>query len=293
MYFREKPAIIVFMEIAERVRTLRKLLGLNQGEFAQKMGIKQNVISNIETGRNGLSDANIELISIKFKVSKEWLRTGRGEIFNTQVPPPRGDREALVFKRSNSPVFPAGQNPEGDELMRHLLNLPHHIFDAIAALTVRQFCDLVNTLSTREGVLVNTGNPITRRPRAVPLWDGSHHFGEKSGVFFGVKVASPEGFSDVGDSLEIRGGSLNMEINYTRKSFRFIFRPKPDKYINEADYLTPDFTITIKYAIPGSTGEPSQAQMSGYDELNRCFLSKPVPGIDYTRIEIISVEALL
>jgi transcriptional regulator with XRE-family HTH domain len=81
----------------DRLRLLRKKLGLNQGEFALKLGITQTALSMIEIGRSKLTEKNIKLISVTFNVNENWLRTGEGEMFAAQSP---FDKELLdIFKR--------------------------------------------------------------------------------------------------------------------------------------------------------------------------------------------------
>jgi transcriptional regulator with XRE-family HTH domain len=65
----------------ERIIELRKVLGMKQGEFAKKLGVKQSVLSNIETGQNGITDANIRLICVVFNVNEDWLRYGINPMF--------------------------------------------------------------------------------------------------------------------------------------------------------------------------------------------------------------------
>ena len=66
-----------------RLRNLRKSLNLTQQDFADKIGIKRNTLANYEIGRNEPIDAVISLICKEFNVNEEWLRTGKGEMFNT------------------------------------------------------------------------------------------------------------------------------------------------------------------------------------------------------------------
>lgn len=66
-----------------RLRNLRKSLNLTQQDFADKIGIKRNTLANYEIGRNEPIDAVISLICKEFNVNEDWLRTGKGEMFNT------------------------------------------------------------------------------------------------------------------------------------------------------------------------------------------------------------------
>lgn len=65
----------------ERVKELRKALGLSGEKFGERIGLKRNSLSQIETGRNSLSESNILSICREFNVNEEWLRYGNGEMF--------------------------------------------------------------------------------------------------------------------------------------------------------------------------------------------------------------------
>ena len=65
----------------DRLRDLRKALGLNQVEFGERIGIGGTAISKIEKGENSLTDANIKTICREFSVDYMWLTTGEGEMF--------------------------------------------------------------------------------------------------------------------------------------------------------------------------------------------------------------------
>lgn len=64
-----------------RIKELRKCLGLTQEKFAAQIGIKRNSLSQIEIGTNSLSPQNMLLICREWNVSEEWLREGTGEMF--------------------------------------------------------------------------------------------------------------------------------------------------------------------------------------------------------------------
>lgn len=65
----------------ERVREIRKTLGLTLEKFGEKLGIKKAAVSKIEKGENSLTDANIKAICREFGVDYIWLTTGDGEMF--------------------------------------------------------------------------------------------------------------------------------------------------------------------------------------------------------------------
>ena len=65
----------------ERIKELRKALGLTQQEFADRIGSVQNTITGYETGRRVPSNQVITLICREFDVNENWLRTGEGEMF--------------------------------------------------------------------------------------------------------------------------------------------------------------------------------------------------------------------
>ena len=71
------------MTQGERVREARKKLGFTLEKFGERIGLKKNTMSAIETGRNSLTDANIKAICREFSISEEWLRTGSG---NMRIP---------------------------------------------------------------------------------------------------------------------------------------------------------------------------------------------------------------
>ena len=68
----------------ERIKQLRKHLGLNQTDFGSKIGIKQTSIANYESGTRAPLDTVVASICREFGVSEQWLRYGTGEMF-----PPR------------------------------------------------------------------------------------------------------------------------------------------------------------------------------------------------------------
>ena len=70
------------MTQGERIKDVRKNLGLTLEKFGEKIGVKKNAISAVENNRNSLSEQMAKSICREYNVNETWLRTGEGEMFN-------------------------------------------------------------------------------------------------------------------------------------------------------------------------------------------------------------------
>lgn len=73
------------MTQGERVKEIRKALGLTLEKFGNEIGLKKNSVSQIENGVNELTEANLMAICRADwhgnLVNENWLRTGDGKMF--------------------------------------------------------------------------------------------------------------------------------------------------------------------------------------------------------------------
>lgn len=69
------------MSINERIRILRKQLGLTQRDFGTRIGLKHGTISWMEKDGNSIIDQNKRIICDKFHISMHWLETGEGDMY--------------------------------------------------------------------------------------------------------------------------------------------------------------------------------------------------------------------
>ena len=69
----------------DRIKNLRKELGLTQQAFADRLGVKRNTVGQWECGKNALTDQTILAICREFNVNEEWLRNGTGTMFIEQT----------------------------------------------------------------------------------------------------------------------------------------------------------------------------------------------------------------
>lgn len=68
------------MSIGLRIKEIRSFLGLNQIDFAKKIGIKQSPLSQMEGGRILPSIDTLSEIIRNFNISYDWLIDGKGQM---------------------------------------------------------------------------------------------------------------------------------------------------------------------------------------------------------------------
>ena len=71
------------MTQGERVKAIRKTLELTLEKFGEKLGVRKNTISQIENGRNSLSEQMAKSICREYNVNYDYLVYGEGEMFDT------------------------------------------------------------------------------------------------------------------------------------------------------------------------------------------------------------------
>lgn len=69
----------------ERIKKLRKELGLTLEKFGERLGVGKTAISKLEHGENNVSEQMFKSICREFNVSEEWLRDGEGEMYVPQT----------------------------------------------------------------------------------------------------------------------------------------------------------------------------------------------------------------
>lgn len=69
------------MTQGERVKAIRKALGLTLEKFGEPLGVKKQTVSRIENGVNNITEQMAKAICREFNVNMEWLQNGTGEMF--------------------------------------------------------------------------------------------------------------------------------------------------------------------------------------------------------------------
>lgn len=99
------------MTQGERIREVRKSLGLTLEKFGNKIGMKKNSVSQIENGRNSATEQTIKAICREFGVDYIWLTTGEGEMFS--------ESDDDFYERIDRIM--AGENEERKNMFKALL----------------------------------------------------------------------------------------------------------------------------------------------------------------------------
>lgn len=115
------------LDMKERIKMLRKTLGLTQQEFADKIGSKRNTIAKYEINASTPSAAVVSLICREFNVNEEWLRNGTGEMI-------KSDRDTAIVRIENLLAS------EPDDSFKH------HFINKLADLSPSEWNSLEKTI---------------------------------------------------------------------------------------------------------------------------------------------------
>jgi transcriptional regulator with XRE-family HTH domain len=74
-------------DIVDRLKKMRKKLGLSQAELAKYIGVSQGNVGSWETGRALPGAIALREINLKFNYSIEWLLTGKDYCTKIEMPP--------------------------------------------------------------------------------------------------------------------------------------------------------------------------------------------------------------
>lgn len=120
----------------ERIKEIRKYHRLTQTDFANKLGLSQNFITQLETGSKKPSDRTISDICRIFSISETWLRSGEGEM------------KLKLTKNQEIAQFLNDVMAEDDEefkknFIEALASLNEKEWEALASITRKMVDDLI------------------------------------------------------------------------------------------------------------------------------------------------------
>ena len=94
------------MEIKDRIKAVRKAVGITQVKFAKRVAVTASYISEIEGGVREANERVIRLVIAEFNVNEDWLRAGQGTMFKEDVS--AYVSEAMTMFKSLSPNHQKG-----------------------------------------------------------------------------------------------------------------------------------------------------------------------------------------
>ena len=112
--------------LSERISFIQKNSKLNQTEFAGRIGISQQYLSQICNGRKTPSDRTISDICREFGCDEVWLRTGVGEPFRQET------RQEMIMRFAVQTV--KGSNEFRKALVAMLATLDDSEWDGLEQL---------------------------------------------------------------------------------------------------------------------------------------------------------------
>lgn len=130
----------------ERVKTLRKVLQLNQTEFGKKIGITMRAVQKWENGESKPQNSTLKSLINTFNVNPDWLLNGTGEMFIGE------NRQQEVSDIISIPYYPEVSAAAGSGALVYDENTVKHL----------QISSAIINISTGDNVcLINaTGNSM-------------------------------------------------------------------------------------------------------------------------------------
>ena len=65
----------------QRLKEVRQALNMSQAKFAKALSMSNGYVAQIELGNTKVNDRIIKLLHFVLNANEEWLRTGKGEMF--------------------------------------------------------------------------------------------------------------------------------------------------------------------------------------------------------------------
>ena len=73
------------MNIKDRIKQVRNVLGITQSKFANRIAVSSSYISEVENGVKEINERAIRLIVAEYNVNEDWLRNGNEPMFNEDL----------------------------------------------------------------------------------------------------------------------------------------------------------------------------------------------------------------
>lgn len=85
------------MSVSQRIKQVRKYLGLSQAKFAENLCLSGGYVSGLESEKRKTNDRIVRLIGITYGVNEIWLKTGEGQMYD-RVANARSEQAMKLFR---------------------------------------------------------------------------------------------------------------------------------------------------------------------------------------------------
>jgi transcriptional regulator with XRE-family HTH domain len=90
--------------VNERIKLIRSELCISQREFSRQIFISQSTLGEIETGVRKVNNRIIELIISRFNISRDFLKDGKGKMFDTKKPDITFEHLTEIYNQLSKPL---------------------------------------------------------------------------------------------------------------------------------------------------------------------------------------------
>jgi len=90
--------------VNQRIKQVRSELQISQREFSKKIFIGQSSLGEIEIGTRKVNDRIIQLICSEFGVNKDWIKSGKGQMFDVEKPDIKLEHLIDIYKQLEKPL---------------------------------------------------------------------------------------------------------------------------------------------------------------------------------------------
>lgn len=117
--------------IGQRIYAVRKELKLSMKKFADRIGVSDASVNNLEKGINNPSERTLKLICSEFNVNYAWLTDGQGDMF-IEIPDNILDRliQEYDLEEDNKPILKAYLEAK-PETRKEILKFIHSLTEEI------------------------------------------------------------------------------------------------------------------------------------------------------------------
>ena len=84
-------------QVHDRLKEIRQYFKMSIREFSKEIYFSHGVYGQVEYGTREPNDRIIQLISSRFNINKDWIFTGKGDMFSSEPPDIRLEKILEIY----------------------------------------------------------------------------------------------------------------------------------------------------------------------------------------------------